>query len=261
MKNCRIKFGVINLKIGIAVFINAIWGTSALYALPAPITFDVRDRNGKIGEVSIEALPDIDFNEGIFGQFEVTRKNASGATMTIKELENSLGGIRFNWFQIVTSDTNPPKDISGKLIQVPYIDPYKNGYYDQWADNRPWYWDESSKPPFDPRGWNPENLLDNNVEGTKLEINDFPTSSVGTKIEFETFLIASQPQSKIYDLLGGFSWSAKVQNDELTDITSLTQRQTLPLVTPKKSTMNLTTREFPFSNPLAATIPIFLMGP
>ena len=44
---------------------------------------------------------------------------------------------------------------------------------------------------------------------------------IDDQIEFDTFLIASHPSSNIYDFLGGFSWSARVEDDGFTDIISL----------------------------------------
>ena len=140
----KFSFGTIALnRIGIAILANTVLSTSALNAAPAPISFEVEDRNGVLGKVDIE-VGRLEFDddpnfffEGIEGAFEVTRKNANGDIMTVKELEESLGGLRFNWLQIVTYDTDPKNDPNGNPLIVPYIDPPKDGYEDLWADDRP----------------------------------------------------------------------------------------------------------------------------
>ena len=193
--------------IGIAVVINNFWSIPVLGATLGPIQFPVLINNTQVGQVKVQVDDQDDpYFDALVGEFE--------ATSQIRDLENQYK-VRFNWFQIVTQDSDPKSDSNGNLLTPPYIDPPRNGYDDIWADDRPWYLEEFSKPPNDPRFWNPGGLLDNNVFGSRLSFEDSPGNYIGEETDFATFLIASDPQNKIYDFLGGFEWSSRgVQQGE-----------------------------------------------
>ena len=187
--------------IGIAVVINNFLSMSALGATLGPIQFPVIINNTQVGQVKVKVDDQEDpYFDALVGEFE--------ATSQIQDLENQYK-VRFNWFQIVTQDSDPKNDSNGNLLTPPYIDPPRNGYDDLWADDRPWYLDEFSKPRNDPRFWDPGGLLDNNVFGSRLTFRDSPGNYIGEQTDFATFLIASDPQNKNYDFLGGFEWSSR----------------------------------------------------
>ncbi len=204
-------------KSGLALLIVAFLSTPA-FGLPiGPYQFDVAAKGETVGKVSVvgEASGN---NEGLRGSFEVTKKK-DGAAMTVKELETFLGQDHLNWFQKVIS-INP--DILG--VDEPFIDPPDGGFGEQWADDRPWYFDEFRPPDQLPPGkteWDESYLLDSNVNGSTLGYFDFPGGQpINTSILFVTFLV-SDFGNKVYDTLGGFAWTARIGADGFTDIIAL----------------------------------------
>jgi hypothetical protein len=132
--------------------------------------------------------------------------------MSFQELEASLGEDHLNWFQKITKDTNPPKDLAGNVLKAPYIDPPPGGYSDQWADELPWYYDEHTPTEAELAGreWSPRLLLDNHINDTlgRLTYSDGPDGSRGDKVSFATFLV-SVNNDNTYTPLAGFSWSVE----------------------------------------------------
>jgi hypothetical protein len=204
-------------KSGLALLIVAFLSTPA-FGLPiGPYQFDVTAKGETVGKVSVVGVA-ANNNEGLQGSFEVT-KQKDGTTLTVKELETFLGQDHLNWFQKVIS-INP--DVAG--LKDPFIDPPDGGLYVQWADDRPWYFDEFRPPDPLPAGkteWDESFLLDSNVNGSTLGYFDFPKNwPVDTNILFATFLV-SDFGNKVYDTLGGFQWSIKIGPDGFTDLTAL----------------------------------------
>ena len=153
--------------------------------------------------------------QGLVGDFDVTKKKSDGTTMTVKELEQSLGQDHLNWFQKVVGDTNPQKDSSGNTLTVPYVDPPKGGYNDLWGDDAPWYWNETPKPAGETR---PEaGQLSNQVMGSSLAFEDFPSvvemgkPVAGAKVDFATFLISDFGNKTYQVLSGGISWGITME--------------------------------------------------
>jgi hypothetical protein len=183
-------------------------GTRAAVAL----TIDIPN----IGTIEVDRTA-----SGMDGNFTVTRKNADTSTMTLKQLEAALGQDHLNWFQWVTGPNGASR-----------IDPPKNGGPPDptlWADDRPWFLDETRPPPRDPKAplgphgeiplqggffspptfIPPGTMTELDVEappgGTKLHYLDTPTANA----DFDTFLI-SDYGNKTYSVLGtGFQWSIR----------------------------------------------------
>ena len=201
----------------------ALFLSSATAYAVVPVDFDIFGSGEKVGAIHIEMKPN-GANFGLIGSFRVT-KDEDGIPLTLNELENFLGQDHLNWFQKVVGDTNQPNDANGNPLVPPYIDPPINGYDFQWADDRPWYFDEFSKPADDPRDWSAAFLLSNNTDGSLLDYFDFPSDSkAGTTLDFATFLVSDYGNQR-YSVLGGFSWSTLTEKNEgqaFTSITSLT---------------------------------------
>jgi hypothetical protein len=181
--------------------------------------------NGEvIGFLDIRSVTTPDGNEGLIGIFKVFKHNPDGTTMTLKELETSLGQDHLQWFQKVTRDTDPPDDSRGNQLKVPYIDPPPNGTSTMWADEIPWYFDEHAPSDAERGGrdWSPGVLLENNINNNFgiLAYHDGPMGDKGLEVSFATFLVSDYGSSN-YSVLGGFSWSIKVDNDGLTHVETL----------------------------------------
>ncbi len=86
-----------------------------------------------------------------------------GDAGTLGAAAAALGGHHFNWYQLITTDDDPERAVSGdlastgSLLTVPRIDPpsggtgqsanfANNGIY---ADDKPWLWNEVQAPPGD----------------------------------------------------------------------------------------------------------------
>ena len=208
----------VHLQIYFLFFSLFLFGTTAFAV--EPIEFDVFGKGEMVGTVNISVVPG-NGGFGVKGSFEVTKENG-GEPLTIGELEEFLMQDHLNWFQKVVHDDSPPKDADGNQLEAPYIDPPINGYSNQWADDRPWYFDEESRPEGEARPWSDAFLLSNNVDGSILAYFDFPFDpTVGTGLDFATFLI-SDYGNMTYSVLGGFSWSALVEQNEGVTFTSIT---------------------------------------
>ena len=135
---------------------------------------------------------------------------------------DKMGGYALNWFQMCTHDDNPPYDIEGKQVTVPYIDPYPGGFalekdknFMYWNDGKPWYWDVSSIKTF--RGFNgsyditctlPSNMTDNS-----LSFEDQPCLKKNSLLKFTTCLVCLDYEEELLHTLFGFSWSIKKDKD------------------------------------------------
>jgi hypothetical protein len=214
----------INLA-GTTVLLNSLLSMPACGAdikVGDSINFDVIVRNQKIGKVDITVgektqNPDLG-RQAIFGKFEVTKQPTLGQLVSDLNNQYNLGLDHFNWFQIAELTPSIPG------IRNPFIDPIKGGLGKQWADDRPWYYDEytpTSVPPE--KAFNSSNQLSVKGPNTsqKLSYLDSPVDRVipNASFKFHTFLIGDFG-NKTYDTLGGFEWSAEMQ-DGLTKITTL----------------------------------------
>jgi hypothetical protein len=196
-------------------------GRSAQGGITVPILSPGKYQMGQqIGVVDIDIGVDKAGNQAPVGGFTVTATDSAGNTLTLQQLESDLGQDHFNWFQKVTSDNVPPKDAGGNPVTPPYIDPPNGGYSDQWADNRPWFWDEYAPPKGTPN-FNPMFQLSNKIsaDDKTLDFSDGTGGPNGNLISFSTFLVSDFGDTT-YDVLGGFSWSISIANG-LTTVTSL----------------------------------------
>ncbi len=205
------------------------------------ISFDPIVENSKVGDLLVEVTP----STRQAGGFGIT---ASFTTTTNESytdfLQNTLNGaIGINWLQIVSIDPNTPG------IVDPLVEPPPGGLGIQWADNKPWYWDESKPSNLSQANPRPggvfelpdgklffengllEKHLTTSPDGltpSELLLNDSPNSSTGfaQTFNFDTFLIAEYANNK-YDIFSSFSWTAFVDDQGtrkgLTDIIELTE--------------------------------------
>lgn len=176
-----------------------------------PLNIDVTFNGEVVGKIQIT-----DDGDGIQGNMTVTKKKSDGTTMSLAELARFEGEDHFNWFQKVTSIDPDDPDISD-----PLVDPPSGGFGPQWADNRPWYWDEYAPNPVPPgKTVNADCQLSNLASGSVLNFQDYPGGfAAGTQIDFCTFLI-SDFGNKTYRVHESFSWSVKIQTDGSTDVTA-----------------------------------------
>jgi hypothetical protein len=156
-----------------------------------------------VGQVSMTD----DTSPAMTGSFTSTY---GGPPPSLQAAAQKCGENHFNWFQIVTSDTDP----SGNYPPPPYIDPPPGGYSNQWADHLPWYYDEGPDPP-DPKpptwedGFNIEdNMWDLNKDGSieTLGFYDRPRGPIGTVVDFTTYLVSVNADGSIHSFHSGFQW-------------------------------------------------------
>jgi hypothetical protein len=191
---------------------------AGLLAVPAvAIPIDVTVNGEVVGQVNVAITPN-GASEGIDGSFQVSKTKPGGALMTLAELERYLGQDHLNWFQKVTNvDPDDPN------IADPFIDPPSGGLGNQWADDRPWYWDEFRPVPV-PAGKQVGDAfqLSNRAHGSVLDYFDFPGGQAnGTVVDFVTCLISDYGNKKYHVLGGCFGWSIEITAAGDTDVTAL----------------------------------------
>ena len=172
-------------------------------------------RNLPFGRILTSELPlrDRDFNlvvtEGLVSSFQIDDTDLDNLAEINSQIFAEFGVTidHFNWFQVVTSDNNHSNlvDGQGNPVIPPYIDPPAGGYggdADLWADDIPWYFNESPPPPQETDELPFSDFLSPN--GGVL-FRDAPRNNPGTRIRFETFLVADFGDLT-YDVVTGFSW-------------------------------------------------------
>ena len=168
----------------------------------ANINFDVRVNNEILGTIDIKVLRAAAGDRGLFGGFTALNRDIKGLEQYLGERAGAPD-FRLKWLQILT-ETGDNRPAGG----VTFVDPPSGGFEKQWADNKPWYFDESSPNPLPPgKEVDPDYLLDNNVQGSLLKFFDTPRRPVNNKLNFWTFLVGDFGNNT-YDFLSGFSWSA-----------------------------------------------------
>lgn len=191
-----------------------------------PVDLDMMGKGQTVGKVKMQVSSfglggGLIGNQGLVGDFKVTKKTPDGSTMTLDELEQFLGQDHFNWFQKVVRDTTPPNNAAGTRLSPPYIDPPKGGYNGpgttmSWGDNAPWYWNETPKPSGEPKP-DPGQLSDQS-SGSTLGFTDFPsvvdaTGPVeGAETDFVLFLISDFGNKTYQVMSSGIAWSIKMEN-------------------------------------------------
>jgi hypothetical protein len=183
------------------------------------------------------------------GRFQVTLKDPkTNEPYTLDALAKKLGEDHFNWLQDIKANTDitvtslaDPNQPSGKVVTRKYkegetfIDPqsggqaFGNSKMGQWADNRPWYYDETPIPKDLQDGktvksegditWSAgaDKQLSANAQGNQLAYFDTPKGSDIT-LSFTTFLVSvgdadpKKPQN-VYKPLAGFTWKEVIDKD------------------------------------------------
>lgn len=132
--------------------------------------------------------------------------------MTLEEAATIGGYDHFNWLQVKRRAPDPTL-----ALRTPYIDPPIGGadlswapLSPQWADDRPFYWDETSPPFFNARPWSVGYLLDNNKSDSELRFQDTPSdpyAGASSTIDFVTLLVGVKTAMN-WDILDLTSWSS-----------------------------------------------------
>jgi len=124
------------------------------------------------------------------------------ANTSLSGAEAACGANHFNWYQVVTADTLPPITASGHPLSAPYVDPPAGGYSTLWADNLPWYWNETAPAPGTPH-YSSIYSLSAWTSPSGLKFQDLPS---GGSVSFQTWLVGLNANSSFEGWYGGFSW-------------------------------------------------------
>lgn len=173
------------------------------------LSYQIKYDNELIGDITIRNL-----GNGVSAIFKTP--------FGIKHILNKMDGYAFNWFQVCTYDNNPPYDIKGNKVSVPYIDPYPGGFalerdknYMYWNDGKKWYWDMDSIKTF--RGFNGSYditcTLSANTTNNSLNYEDQPYLKKNSSLEFTTCLVCLDDNDELLHTLFSFSWSIKKNED------------------------------------------------
>lgn len=175
-------------------------------ASAAPIAFDVNCGGTTVGSVNIAALGD-----EIGGSFET-----SAGAGRLAAAAAACGEDHFNWYQVVTADSQAPRDRAGNQLNPPYVDVPPNGYdstFDPtWADALPWYYDEY-EPPVGTPNVQRDLLLSSQTGNSTLRFGDAPDGQDGLNLSFKTWLVSLNEDSSFHSFHGGFSWDFFITAD------------------------------------------------
>jgi len=172
------------------------------------LLIDITCGGMKVGAIDVNLLNGAQVaNGGVRGGFMST----AGRSPTLATAAKACNEDHFNWYQIVTADNKPPSTyIDGKLtdLKPPYIDPPAGGYANGfWADNLPWYWDETVWPLGTLKPTKTANQLSDEVTADTLKFADFPSDFNGTMLSFKTWLVSVDKNGTFDSWHEGFSWS------------------------------------------------------
>lgn len=189
------------------------------YAYAAPVVIPINCNGNPVGNISVDVSGD---STGVTGGFTST---VGGPPATLAAAAAACGEDHFNWYQIVTADNKPPKDAGGNQIPVPppaYVDPPPGGYSNQWADNLPWYWDET-QPAAGTPNYDPGLQLSAQTTADTLKFSDFPGGAAGTNLSFATWLVSLNADGSFHSWHEGFTWdwSNATGNDVASNVTAL----------------------------------------
>lgn len=195
-RNSRVQiktsvFGVCVLLCGLSTF---------GYAAPVVIPINCGNPANLVGNITVNAG-----GGGVSGGFTST---VGGPPPTLAAAAAACGEDHFNWYQIVTADNKPPKDAGGNQIPVPppaYVDPPPGGYSNQWADQLPWYWDETKPAPGTPN-YDPNLQLSAQTTADTLKFSDFPGGAANTNLSFATWLVSLNADGSFHSWHEGFTW-------------------------------------------------------
>jgi len=171
--------------------IGLVWISAQFWTAQA-LTINVNAGAANIGQIVVNSG-----GGGVSGDFTST---VGGPPVTLQAAATQAGGDHFDWYQIV-SGTHPLIPGGG-----PQVDPLPGGQGGQWADNLPWYWDET-QPAAGTPGYDASYQLSANTFATRLHFEDYPGGPVGTSITFNTWLVCLNANGSFNCWEGGFSWT------------------------------------------------------
>jgi hypothetical protein len=186
-----------------APFIAILTGTEA-----RALAIDVNCNGNKVGAITVNALG---VGKGISGGFT----SSTGNPASLAAAATACKEDHFNWYQVVTADNGKAVDASGNKLTAPYVDPPPGGYNFQWADNLPWYWDETTAPKG-AKNVDPSYYLSNQVTKDTLKFFDNPTSS--GNISFSTWLVSVNADGSFQGFDGGFMWDYITANKDVENL-------------------------------------------
>jgi hypothetical protein len=148
-----------------------------------------------------------------------TATNAAGNPIPLTTLEKTLAEDHLNWLNIVVTNRNPAPG-----FPATFVDPQLGGQGPFWADQIPWYYNETPPPANLPPGIiaPPSGQLSNNLGGLLNPPNPNSASvlhfgdAANANADFATFLVSdydnpatwgAQGGPHTYSILGGFTWS------------------------------------------------------
>jgi len=165
--------------------------------------------NPNTGRTSMEAL--------------FTARDANGNAIPLTRLEKNLAEDHVNWLNIVVNNANPAPG-----FPATFVDPQRGGQGPFWADQIPWYYNETPPPANLPPGQMapPSGQLENNLGGLLVPGNPNSASvlhfgdGANANASFATFLISdydnpiwgAQGGPHTYRVLGGFTWNVMAGN-------------------------------------------------
>lgn len=172
------------------------------------------------GNLSVSGRPDgsaVAFFYPANGSLSATAASCLGA------------GAHFNWYQIVTADPLPPRNVG-----TPYVDPQPGGnafVTGGWRDSLPWYYDEGLPSGncvqggvdtckfYDPIAWQVNSPCITYQKGQPCPMfNYIPTKDIlafsdtpqnpqsSIQLHFETRLVIVSADEQSWAFVGGFSW-------------------------------------------------------
>ncbi|MBO9574892.1 MAG: PEP-CTERM sorting domain-containing protein [Sphingobium sp.] len=167
--------------------------------------YDVQCQGQAVGTVFYGPATDKSGAKGAEASFTIDQEKFGD----LSEAAKFCGEDHFNWQQFVIFAKHRPVDPAGNPLPLPFLDPPLGGYGDNpetpaddtlWADQYPWYWNESPGPAdFD---------LATYTSDTTLTFKDFPRWPDGTQtLLFVTYLVSVNFDHSLHDYHGGWAWT------------------------------------------------------
>jgi hypothetical protein len=175
-----------------------------------PVSIPVDCKGSQVGTIDVDVSPaTATHGEGVAGAFNIGFVWASlGAVAAF------CGEDHFNWYQIFQYDSEHPS------APQPDVDPPIGGTTDNWADNLPWFWDETVPNPIPPN-YHAIYQLSAHTHPFSLDYNDFPVPSPGQFFDIITLLVSLDKSGGFVDFHGGFEYFANGGAGGATTITNL----------------------------------------
>jgi len=155
-------------------------------------------------------------SEGLLSDFIIADTDLENLEKINSQISEEFGVTinHFNWLQVVTSNNlhYTLRDRLGNPVITPFVDLPAGGFPHLWADDIPWYLNESPPPPGIPSNSLSGFLDDFTHENGGVSFLDYPTGLPGNIFTFDTFLIADFG-NRTYDVIMGFSWAILVRTN------------------------------------------------